>query len=85
MRKLTLFSPSGDVSLVTCTLLALTKATFEFRDVLPDAVVDSVVTNVCKLAAVSAREVAGSALSFLKAFVTVSSNFRVFRGGRLKV
>ena len=63
---------AGEPSLVNCSLLAITRVFFEFRDVMPDELTEILLGNVCKLMTCASREVVGSALSFLRVFVQVN-------------
>ena len=70
---------AGSPSLINCTLLAITRVFYEFRDIFPDAVSEMLVTNVCLLLTSQAREVVGSSLSFLRVFVTANAVFSTTR------
>lgn len=70
---------AGSPSLINCTLLAITRVFYEYRDVFPDAVSEMLVTNVCLLLTSQAREVVGSSLSFLRVFVTTNAVYNTTR------
>lgn len=56
--------------MVHCTLLAITRLFYEYKDIFPDAVTEMLLHNVCLLLTSQSREVVGSSLSFLRVFVT---------------
>ena len=70
---------AGSPSLINCTLLAITRVFYEFRDIFPDAVSEMLVSNVCLLLTSQAREVVGSSLSFLRVFVTTNAVYNTTR------
>jgi len=61
---------AGNPGLIHCTLLAITRIYFQFRDIFPEDLADLVLDNVLLLLSSPSREVAGAALSFVKVFIT---------------
>jgi len=61
---------AGNPGLIHCTVLAVSRIYFQFRDIFPDNLIDQVLNNILLLLSSSSREVAGAALSFIKVFVT---------------
>ena len=61
---------AGNPGLIHCTVLAVSRIYFQFRDIFPEALTEQVLTNVLLLLSSSSREVAGAALSFIKVFIT---------------
>ncbi|NXL41160.1 RRP12 protein, partial [Podilymbus podiceps] len=57
---------TGSVTMISCTVLALTRLFFEFKDHLELSVVEQLLQNVCLLLASRTRDVVKSALGFLK-------------------
>ncbi|QQP38380.1 RRP12like proteinlike [Caligus rogercresseyi] len=55
---------------VHCSLLAITRIFYEFKDIFPDDIVEMLLTNVCLLSTSSSREIVGATLSFLRVFVS---------------
>ncbi len=70
---------AGSPFMINCSLLAVTRVFYEFRDVFPASVSEMMVNNVCLLLTSQAREVVGSSLSFLRVFVTVNPVFETSR------
>ena len=64
---------AGNPTVVHCTLLAITRIYYEFKDVFPEDVTEMLVNNVCLLLTSHAKEVVGAAISFLRVFVTTDS------------
>jgi len=63
---------AGNPTVINCTILAITRIFYEFRDIFPDDLMEMVVTNVCLLLTSQSREVVGASLSFLHVFVTTN-------------
>ena len=61
---------AGNPTTIHCTILAMTRIFYEFKDIFPDDLVELMVENVCLLLTSQSREVVGSAMSFLHVFVT---------------
>ncbi|NXW03132.1 RRP12 protein, partial [Fregetta grallaria] len=57
---------TGSVTMISCTVLALTRLFFEFKDHLELRVVEQLLQNVCLLLASRTRDVVKAALGFLK-------------------
>ncbi|NXB05579.1 RRP12 protein, partial [Cnemophilus loriae] len=57
---------TGSVTMISCTVLALTRLFFEFKDHLEFSVVEQLLQNICLLLASRTRDVVKSALGFLK-------------------
>ncbi|NWR64489.1 RRP12 protein, partial [Bucorvus abyssinicus] len=57
---------TGSVTMISCTVLALTRLFFEFKDHLELSVVEQLLQNVCLLLASRTRDVVKGALGFLK-------------------
>ena len=63
---------AGSANLINCTLLAISRVFYEFRDMFPDTVSDWLLEKVCLLMTNKEREVVSSALSFVQVFVQVN-------------
>jgi ribosomal RNA-processing protein 12 len=70
---------AGSPSMINCSILAITRVFYEFRDIFPEIVTEMLVNNVCLLLTSQAREVVGSCLSFLRVFVTANPVFDTVR------
>ncbi|KFQ61895.1 RRP12-like, partial [Pelecanus crispus] len=57
---------TGSVTMISCTVLALTRLFFEFKDHLELSVVEQLLQNVCLLLASRTRDVVKAALGFIK-------------------
>ncbi|XP_074014967.1 RRP12-like protein isoform X3 [Numenius arquata] len=57
---------TGSVTMISCTVLALTRLFFEFKDHLELSVVEQLLQNICLLLASRTRDVVKAALGFLK-------------------
>ncbi|NWH70588.1 RRP12 protein, partial [Piaya cayana] len=57
---------TGSVNMISCTVLALTRLFFEFKDQLELSVVEQLLQNICLLVASRTRDVVKAALGFLK-------------------
>ncbi|NXT49432.1 RRP12 protein, partial [Pluvianellus socialis] len=57
---------TGSVTMISCTVLALTRLFFEFKDHLETSVVEQLLQNICLLLASRTRDVVKAALGFLK-------------------
>ena len=68
---------AGNPTVVHCTLLAITRIYYEFKDVFPEEVIEMLVNNVCLLLTSHSKEVVGSAISFLRVFVTTDSVLKI--------
>uniref|UniRef100_A0A5F4WGU1 Ribosomal RNA processing 12 homolog n=1 Tax=Callithrix jacchus TaxID=9483 RepID=A0A5F4WGU1_CALJA len=74
-RYLVLIYPGlvGAVTMVSCSILALTHLLFEFKGLMGTSTVEQLLENVCLLLASRTRDVVKSALGFIKVVVTVMS------------
>ncbi|XP_077803139.1 RRP12-like protein isoform X8 [Macaca mulatta] len=72
-RYLVLIYPGlvGAVTMVSCSILALTHLLFEFKGLMGTSTVEQLLENVCLLLASRTRDVVKSALGFIKVAVTV--------------
>ena len=68
---------AGNPTVVHCTLLAITRIYYEFKDVFPEEVIEMLVSNVCLLLTSHSKEVVGSSISFLRVFVTTDSVLKI--------
>merc|ERR1719312_1812124 len=70
--KVILAGLAASPTVINCTILAITRIFYEFRDIFPDDLMEMIVTNVCLLLTSQSREVVGASLSFLHVFVTTN-------------
>uniref|UniRef100_A0A2K6EW19 Ribosomal RNA processing 12 homolog n=1 Tax=Propithecus coquereli TaxID=379532 RepID=A0A2K6EW19_PROCO len=72
-RYLVLIYPGlvGPVTMVSCSILALTHLLFEFKGLMGTSTVEQLLENVCLLLASRTRDVVKSALGFIKVAVVV--------------
>ncbi|XP_006880133.1 PREDICTED: RRP12-like protein isoform X2 [Elephantulus edwardii] len=72
-RYLVLIYPGlvGAVTMVSCSILALTHLLFEFKGLMGSSMVEQLLQNVCLLLASRTRDVVKSALGFIKVAVVV--------------
>ena len=61
---------AGNPGLINCTVLALSRIYFQFKDLFPEDLIEQILTNILVLLSSSSREVSGAALSFVKVFIT---------------
>lgn len=57
---------TGSVTMISCTVLALTRILFEFKDIMSVVVIEQLLENVCLLLSSKTREVVKAALGFIK-------------------
>ncbi|XP_031453460.1 RRP12-like protein [Phasianus colchicus] len=57
---------TGSVTMISCTVLALTRLFFEFKDYMELSVVEQLLQNICLLLGSRTRDVVKAALGFLK-------------------
>ncbi|KAL0280180.1 UNVERIFIED_CONTAM: hypothetical protein PYX00_001552 [Menopon gallinae] len=69
---------AGTPTLVSATVLALAKLTSTLRAELPPDVVQLLLESVCLLLALPTREIVGSALTYLKVFITAIQKPQLF-------
>ncbi|KAM4033364.1 RRP12-like protein [Anomaloglossus baeobatrachus] len=62
---------TGSVTMITCTVLTLTRLLFEFKDHMGLAVIEQLLENVCLLLSSKTREVVKAALGFIKVIIFV--------------
>ena len=60
---------AGSPNSMHCALTAITRVYYEFKDIFPEKVSESLVHNVCLLVTSQAREVVGASLCFLRVFI----------------
>ena len=58
--------------MIHCTLKAITRIYFEFRDLFPGELTEMLVENVCLLLTSHSREIVNPSVSFLHVFITTS-------------
>ena len=63
---------AGAPNMVHCTILAISRIYFTFRDQFPEDLAAQVLNNILVLLGSSSREVSGAALSFVKVFITTT-------------
>ena len=68
--KVFLAGLAGNPALIHCTLLAITRIFYEFKDIFPEELIELLVNNICLLSTSTSREVVGPTLSFLRVFIT---------------
>ncbi|KAM9701669.1 RRP12-like protein [Dama dama] len=78
-RYLVLIYPGlvGAVTMVSCSILALTHLLFEFKGLMGTSTVEQLLENVCLLLASRTRDVVKSALGFIKVAVVVMDVVRL--------
>uniref|UniRef100_A0A8C9TUT4 Ribosomal RNA processing 12 homolog n=1 Tax=Scleropages formosus TaxID=113540 RepID=A0A8C9TUT4_SCLFO len=62
---------AGSVTMISCTVLALTRLVFEFKDVMEVSVMGDLLHNVCLLLTARTREIVKAALGFIKVIIFV--------------
>ena len=68
--KVLLAGLAGGPTMIHCTLKALARVFFEFKDLFPDELIEMVVENLCLLVTSQSREVVLPCVSFLRVIVT---------------
>lgn len=61
----------GSVTMITCTVLALTRLVFEYRDSIEVTSMEQLLSNVCLLLSSRTREVVKAALGFVKVILFI--------------
>ncbi|XP_043912174.1 RRP12-like protein [Protopterus annectens] len=61
----------GSVTMISCTVLALTRLVYEFKDLMSTLVLEELLQNVCLLLGSKTREIVKSALGFVKVIVFI--------------
>ncbi|XP_069467683.1 RRP12-like protein [Ambystoma mexicanum] len=62
---------TGSVTMISCTVLALTRLLYEFKDIMGVLVIEQLLQNVCLLLSSKTREVVKAALGFIKVVLFV--------------
>ncbi|XP_051935458.1 RRP12-like protein isoform X1 [Hippocampus zosterae] len=62
---------TGPITMLTCTVLALTRLVYEYKDSIEVSTMEQLLHNVCLLLASRTREVVKAALSFIKVILFV--------------
>ncbi|MEE6486153.1 hypothetical protein FKM82_014528 [Ascaphus truei] len=62
---------TGSVTMISCTVLTLTRLLFEFKDQMGVEVIEQLLENVCLLLSSKTREVVKAALGFIKVIIFV--------------
>ena len=63
---------AGTPNMINCTILAISRIYFTFREQFPDDLAEQVLNNMLVLLKSSSREVSGASLSFIKVFITAT-------------
>ncbi|KAG8551237.1 hypothetical protein GDO81_004019 [Engystomops pustulosus] len=62
---------TGSVTMITCTVLTLTRLVFEFKDHMGNEVIEQLLQNVCLLLSCKTRDVVKAALGFIKVIIFI--------------
>uniref|UniRef100_A0A3Q3GXS2 Ribosomal RNA processing 12 homolog n=1 Tax=Kryptolebias marmoratus TaxID=37003 RepID=A0A3Q3GXS2_KRYMA len=62
---------TGSVTMITCTILALTRLVFEYKDFIEVSTLEQLLHNVCLLLSSRTREIVKAALSFIKVILFI--------------
>uniref|UniRef100_A0A3B5Q9X7 Ribosomal RNA processing 12 homolog n=1 Tax=Xiphophorus maculatus TaxID=8083 RepID=A0A3B5Q9X7_XIPMA len=62
---------TGSVTMITCTILALTRLVFEYKDSIDVSTMEQLLQNVCLLLSSRTREVVKAALGFIKVILFI--------------
>ncbi|XP_022619336.1 RRP12-like protein [Seriola dumerili] len=62
---------TGSVTMITCTVLALTRLVFEYKDSIEVSTMEQLLHNVCVLLSSRTREIVKAALSFIKVILFI--------------
>lgn len=62
---------TGSVTMITCTVLALTRLVFEFKDSIEVSTMEQLLQNICLLLSSRTREVVKAALGFIKVILFI--------------
>lgn len=68
--KMVMAGFAGSPHMISCTLLALTRILYQFKDQISSIMLESIIENVCLLLKSRAREVVQSALAFTKVLLS---------------
>ena len=63
---------AGTPRMIHCSILAISRIYFQFKDQFPDDLSEQVLNNILVLMSSSSREVSGASLSFVKVFITTT-------------
>jgi len=63
---------AGTPTLIHCTILAISRIYYQFKDIIPQNMTEQLLSNILLLLSSSTREVSGSGLSFIKVFITAT-------------
>ncbi|XP_062257338.1 RRP12-like protein [Platichthys flesus] len=62
---------SGSVTMITCTVLALTRLVFQYKDSIEVSVMEQLLQNICLLLSSRTREIVKAALGFIKVILFI--------------
>ncbi|KAJ8014068.1 hypothetical protein DPEC_G00036410 [Dallia pectoralis] len=62
---------TGSVTMITCTILALTRLVFEYKDLIDMGTMEQLLHNVCLLLTSRTREIVSASLSFIKVIIFI--------------
>ncbi|KAK5616046.1 pre-rRNA processing protein [Crenichthys baileyi] len=62
---------TGSVTMITCTILALTRLVFEYKDSIEVSIMEQLLQNICLLLSSRTREVVKAALGFIKVILFI--------------
>uniref|UniRef100_A0A3B5LVL1 Ribosomal RNA processing 12 homolog n=1 Tax=Xiphophorus couchianus TaxID=32473 RepID=A0A3B5LVL1_9TELE len=62
---------TGSITMITCTILALTRLVFEYKDSIDVSTMEQLLQNVCLLLSSRTREVVKAALGFIKVILFI--------------
>ncbi|XP_053188669.1 RRP12-like protein [Scomber japonicus] len=62
---------TGSVTMITCTILALTRLVFEYKDSIEVSTMEQLLHNVCLLLGARTREIVKAALGFIKVILFI--------------
>ncbi|KAM9727475.1 RRP12-like protein [Menidia menidia] len=65
---------TGSVTMITCTVLALTRIVFEYKDSIEVSTMEQLLHNICVLLSSRTREIVKAALGFIKVILFVMDN-----------
>uniref|UniRef100_A0AAY5KQZ3 Ribosomal RNA-processing protein 12-like conserved domain-containing protein n=1 Tax=Esox lucius TaxID=8010 RepID=A0AAY5KQZ3_ESOLU len=68
---------TGSVTMITCTVLALTRLVFEYKDSIDMGTMEQLLHNVCLLLTSRTREIVKAALSFVKVIIFLVCDTRL--------
>jgi len=69
--KVILAGLAGGPTMIHCTLKAISRVYYEFRDIFPEELTEMLIDNICLLVTSQSREVVNPSISFLHVFVQV--------------